>query len=187
MKCTFESTERETLGYLRLLDRVLSIVEEAVRRDLVLSSSAPPHAEAPAPVPEVAPAKETPPAPEKSERDKKQIEHGRVMFHDLVNKWAVNFGVEGAEQPDRLELLRSVATGYDATAVLHYVSTLGGLTHAVDACLGPEARKYPLTPAAEEATREWVRLVSANIMQVSSLFFTDLCAMYEYRDIYRED
>jgi hypothetical protein len=100
-----------------------------------------------------------------------------VVFNDLVAKWAINFGIEDAEQPDRVDLLRAVATGYDATSILHYVSTVGGLMHAVDKVMQP----------ATEKDRQHVALLAANIMQVSSLFFSDLCSMYEYRDIYRED
>jgi hypothetical protein len=115
--------------------------------------------------------------PEVSEQQKeRQISRGHDLFHGLVGQWCLNFGIEGAEQPDRLALLRALATGPDATAVLHFVSSVGGLLHAVDKVM---------QPSREE--RDLVRAIAINIAQVSSLFFSDLCAMYEHRDIYRED
>jgi len=180
MKYVFESSETETLAYVamieRLLGKVLDLVEVDIREHSPKASEPPP---GPATVatPQASAEEPAPVAAEKSEKDKRQIEHGRVLFNDLVAKWAINFGIEDAVQPDRLELLRAVATGYDATSILHYVSTVGGLTHAVDKAMSPST----------EQDRKHVEALSANIMQVSSLFFTDLCSMYEYRDIYRED
>ena len=42
-----------------------------------------------------------------------------------------------------------------------------------------------MQPKREE--RDLVVAIAINIAQVSSLFFSDLCAMYEHRDIYREE
>jgi len=184
MKYSVSMTEGEFLGLCKMVEGVLGrMMDAASLRGAAYSVSVP--AEPPTENPEEAekPAarvihltpKATP--PEMSEQQKeKQKAHGRDLFWSLVHTWAINFGIEDTEQPDRLDLLRAVATGPDATAVLHYVSSVGGLTHAVDKALDPKWED-----------RDLVRNIAINIAQVSSLFFHDLCAMYEHRDIYRED
>lgn len=175
MKLNIEMTEAEVLGFCKLFEGSLRDVQAAVVREEVRA------AQPPAPV-----APEAPKEAVVTEADLKLVEKGRVLFADLVHKWLVNFGLEGAEQPDRIAALRDVASGPEATAVLWYVSSVGGLIHAVDAIAGPKTSPHPLTPEAEEGHRATVRDVATNIAQVSSLFFHDLCSLYEHRDIYKE-
>lgn len=172
MKLSIEMTEAEVLGFYKLLENRLQDVQVAVAREDVRAAQPPPAA------PETKPVV--------TEHDLKLVEEGKVLFGDLVNKWLVNFGLEGAEQPDRVEALRLVSSGPEATAVLWYVSSVGGVTRAVDAVAGPKTHPHPLTPAAEEGYRATVREVAINIVQVASLFFPDLCDLYEHRDIYKE-
>jgi hypothetical protein len=214
MKYSFNasSTETETLGFYTMVEHITTSLIQAVAEEARRS------AERPLPVEPVVVAAETepvvpdtaPPAEPSSgvayERAIRHIEKGRTLFAELVVLWASNLGIEGAPQPDRVGLLRNVATGPDSGAVLHYVSSVGGLTHATDAAMGIEAFRLKRltdhvgdddapsylrateTPEEEEsARRACVAAVSINIAQVSSLFFSDLCAMYEHRDIYRKD
>lgn len=174
MKLNIEMTEAEVLGFYKLLEGSLQDVQVAVSREEVRAAQPP------------APAAPEAPKATITEADLKLVEKGRVLFTDLVHKWLVNFGLEGAEQPDRIAVLRDVASGPEATAVLWYVASVGGVIHAVDAAAGPKTSPYPLTPEAEEGHRNTVRDVAANITQISSLYFHDLCALYEHRDIYKE-
>jgi len=180
MKYTLSMSEAEFLGVCTLMEGMLDVLSLRVAASSVSVPAEPPlsapeEVEKPAArvihlTPKAAP-------PEVSEQQKeRQISRGHDLFHGLVVQWCLNFGIEGAEQPDRIALLRALATGPDATAVLHFVSSVGGLLHAVDKVM---------QPSREE--RDLVRAIAINIAQVSSLFFSDLCAMYEHRDIYRED
>jgi hypothetical protein len=201
MKYNFSasSTETETLGFYTMIEHITTafiqiVVQDARRR-----------AETEPVVPDTAPPAE-PSSGVAYERDIRHIEKGRVSFAAMVVAWASNLGIEGAPQPDRVELIRGVATGPESGAILHYVSSVGGLTYATDAAMGIEAFRLkrladhiadgepPVylrideTPEEEEAARRaCVAVVSSNIAQVSSLFFADLSAMYEHRDIYRKD
>ena len=183
MKYNVSMTEAEFLGFFKMAESILLGLAR-----IRLSGELTP-AEAPLAAPEEAPlAEEKPLAPvlhltpkaapsEMSEQQKeRQISRGHDLLHGIVLQWGLNFGVEGAEQPDRLALLRAVATGPDATAILHFVSSVGGLLHAVDKVMQPKREE-----------RDLVVAIAINIAQVSSLFFSDLCAMYEHRDIYREE
>lgn len=168
MKLSIEMTEAETLAFFQALYKTEGGVA--------------PQPAAAAPAVE----KKAESAPVVTEYDLKLVEEGRVLFGDLVSKWLVNFGLEGAEQPDRVEVLRLVSSGPEAKAILWYVASVGGVAHAVDKVIGPKTSPHPLTPQAEEGHRRTVREVATNIVQVASLFFPDLCDLYEHRDIYKE-
>lgn len=211
MKYNFRasSTETETLGFYTMIEHIttafLQVVVQDARRRAERSVEPVTAAETEPVVPDT-----TPPAEPSSvvvgERALRHIEKGRVSFAAMVVAWASNLGIEGAPQPDRVELIRGVATGPESGAILHHVSSVGGLTYATDAAMGIEAFRLkrlcdyvadgepPVylriaeTPEEEEAARRaCVGVVSSNIAQVSSLFFADLSAMYEHRDIYRKD
>jgi len=215
MKYSFNasSTETETLGFYTMVEHITTAFIQAVAEEARRSAERRPlvepvavaAAETEPVVPDTAPPAEPSPVV-LDERAIRHIEKGRTLFAELVVLWASNLGIEGAPQPDRVGLLRNVATGPDSGAVLHYVSSVGGLTHATDAAMGIEAFRLKRltdhvgdddtpsylrateTPEEEEsARRACVAAVSINIAQVSSLFFSDLCAMYEHRDIYRKD
>jgi hypothetical protein len=89
--------------------------------------------------------------------------------------------VEGAEQPDRAEAMRSLANGPKSFAVLAYVQSVGGLTHAVNqsSYFTPDEFKN------EEGRRKLVLEFAGNMTQVSSILFPDLSDLYEYRDIFK--
>ena len=219
MKYNLSMTEGEFLGLCKVVEGVFGRVLDAASLRGALSSVSVP-AEPPLANPEEVPLEVEKPlarvlhltpkaAPSPvvlDERAIRHIEKGRTLFTEMAVLWASNLGIEGAPQPDRVGLLRNVATGPDSGAVLHYVSSVGGLTYATNAAMGIEAFRLKRacdhvgdddapgylraaeTPEEEEAARRaCVVAVSINIAQVSSLFFSDLCAMYEHRDIYRED
>jgi len=208
MKFSISSTETETLGLYRMVENITVAFIHAVMEDKARSAERPEPVTtvttvsgtvAPATAPEAAPQ---PP----DERTLRRIETGRRLFSAMAGAWASNLGIEGAPQPDRVGVLRAVATGPESGAVLNYVSSVGGLAHATDAAItlaafrlkrdtdhtpddeSPAYLRAAETPEEEEAARRaCVNAVAINIAQVSSLFFSDLCAMYEHRDIYRED
>jgi hypothetical protein len=113
--------------------------------------------------------------------DQKKLNRGRLAFDHLVDVWQTNFGVEGAEQPDRAEAMRSLANGPKSFAVLAYVQSVGGLTHAVNqsSYFTPDEFKN------EEGRRKLVLEFAGNMTQVSSILFPDLSDLYEYRDIFK--
>jgi hypothetical protein len=108
--------------------------------------------------------------------DDKQLKRGKAAFEKLVNLWLTNFGVETAEQPDRAEAMRSLANGAKAFSVLAYVTSVGGLTWAVNATI--------MSVMPETARRDLVLTLAANITQVASILFPDLSDLYEYKDIF---
>lgn len=114
--------------------------------------------------------------------DKKKLHRGMVAFDHLVDAWRTNFGIEGAEQPDRAETMRSLANSPKSFAVLAYVQSVGGLTHAVNksSYFSPDGWK------SEEERRKLVLDFAGNMTQVASILFPDLSDLYEYRDIFKK-
>jgi hypothetical protein len=107
------------------------------------------------------------------------MDKGRKAFEKLLRLWLKNFGVEGADQPDRAEAMRALANSPRSFKVLAYVKAQGGLTHAVNA-LAPY-----LTEMDEDVYKKLVLDVAGNITQVASLLFPDLSDLYEFKDIFR--
>jgi len=107
------------------------------------------------------------------------MDKGRKAFEKLLRLWLKNFGVEGADQPDRAEAMRALANSPRSFKVLAYVQAQGGLTNAVNA-LAPY-----LTEMDEDAYKKLVLDVAGNMTQVSSLLFPDLSDLYEFKDIFR--
>lgn len=114
--------------------------------------------------------------------DKKKLGRGMMAVDHLVDLWRTNFGVEGAEQPDRAEAMRSLANSPKSFAVLAYVQSVGGLTHAVNksSYFSPDGWK------SEEERRKLVLDFAGNMTQVASILFPDLSDLYEYRDIFKK-
>jgi hypothetical protein len=80
-----------------------------------------------------------PPAPDPiaaAERKAALVTVGREAFARLVSDWLRNFGVEGADQPDRAGRLMATFSGY-GREVSAYIREKGGLSGAViDSILG---------------------------------------------------
>ena len=158
---TCETTEGETAAFLDFAGRLVQVI---------LTRVAPVEAPVEAPV-----------APPVSSKKQKRIEAGREILAALVSEWGRNLGQEGTEQPDRGALLREVATGRSAGAVLEFVSSVGGLTHGIDAVIA----SWPWE-RTEEDRRALVWDITGNIVQVASLLFPDLAEQYEHRNIYQD-
>ena len=125
------------------------------------------------------PAREEAPLPAETFVDEKRLRIGRRAFDKLVRLWAQGFGVEGAEQPDRGEAMRTLANSPKAFLVLAYVRAAGGLTWAVN---GSEEVAI-LCLSGEERERVVIDL-AGNITQVASILFPDLSDLYEYKNIF---
>lgn len=127
-------------------------------------------------------AQEEAPLPPKAKVRGSDLAKGRRAFEKLLRTWVQNFGVEGAEQPDRAEAMRALANGRNSFRVLAYVKEQGGLTYAVNALL-PEL----LEQIDFDVYRKLVLDVAGNMTQVSSILFPDLSDLYEYKDIFRTE
>jgi len=114
--------------------------------------------------------------------DQKKLHRGMVAFDHLVDAWRTNFGVEGAEQPDRAEAMRTLANSSKSFAVLAYVQSVGGLTHAVNNA----SYFMPGGFHTEEERRRLVLDFAGNMTQVASILFPDLSDLYEYKDIFKQ-
>jgi len=129
-----------------------------------------------------APAEGVAPAVVTANVDKKKLGRGMTAVDHLVDAWRTNFGVEGAEQFDRAEVMRSLANSPKSFAVLAYVQSVGGLTHAVNksSYFTPDGWK------SEEERQKMVLDFAGNMTQVASILFPDLSDLYEYRDIFKK-
>lgn len=127
------------------------------------------------------PPREEAPLPKVAQVRGQDLDRGRKAFEKLLRLWIENFGVEDAPQPDRAEAMRVVANGKKAFALLAYVKSQGGLTHAVNALL---SEIVPLV-VAEGMYQQTVLDVAGNMTQVASILFPDLSDLYEYKNIFR--
>jgi hypothetical protein len=98
------------------------------------------------------------------------VVNGRREFFRFIEAWATNFGIEGAEQPDRVDVLRTATANY-AGPILAYLRFKGGLVAGTlefladsEGNVSPENQKRAV-------------LLATNIAQVGSVLapeFTDL-------------
>lgn len=108
------------------------------------------------------------------------LRKGRKAFQSLVDLWRVGLNDPDAEQPDRAEAMRGMANGTKSYAVLVYIKSVGGLTHAVnDALMDWDGGEY--------TRRQLVNLIAGNMTQVGSILFPDLSDLYEHKDIFRSE
>jgi len=126
-------------------------------------------------------ARDEKPLPQKVKLEEKKLARGKRAFDILVRLWAQGFGVEDAEQPDRADAMRNLANGPASFAVLTYVGSVGGLTHAVNEAASAESSDWGTN---EAELRRLVLDVAANITQVASILFPDLSELYEYKNIF---
>ena len=98
------------------------------------------------------------------------IEIGRQRFGSMVQTWALNFGVDGAPQPDRPSALMALATGLHTREWAIYVRSRGGLAGATLDCL--LAMGYPPEDATMLAKR--MALVMVQVGTVCGLPFDKL-------------
>jgi hypothetical protein len=120
---------------------------------------------------------DTPIVPKK---DGELVARGHQIMAEVSERWQVNLGVEDGPQPDRVEMMRELANGPSAGAVLMYLSEKGGLLHGLDPIIN-------LLPGETETSRRArVNVIGSTMCQIGSIFFPDIAQMYEHVDIYRK-
>ena len=114
--------------------------------------------------------------PELTEHQQK----GKDLFKEMLLFWVENFRIEGAEQPDRTNYMEElVIDGRNAGAIVSYAMAVNGLTVAVWIVV------HELIESGEmdlevHGSSEYVRYLSAHIMQLSCLFLQPLADLFEY-------
>lgn len=205
MKYQFECTEAETLAYIaaagQVFDRALVFIERRMGESAPKPEPTPeaPHPsnvvwgdlhirneplhDLPLPANKIREEQTVAPyTPPKGTYTDNAKNDGFHAFVELVEKWRVNLGVEGAEQPNRGDLMRDFANNRHSYRALGFVASQGGLMNACDKVevIFPDAPEVGL-PEYENK----VRLLSTTLCQVASIFFHELSDLYEHRDIYR--
>ena len=100
---------------------------------------------------------------------------GSQSLYGLVEIWKKNFGIEGAEQPNRIEALRQamISNGDEIITFLKYTK---GLTNGI-------MELFPAMPDANEIQivdhAKFNRKIACNIAQVSSVSMPELCDFLE--------
>ena len=118
------------------------------------------------------------PTQEEVEKQQKLLRRGEKAFCDFIHEWLRGIDMdtllprEGAEQPDRDMLLRTIANGPNSWALLQYVKSCGGLQQAIakvtsDERLGVELSRFIVPPA--------------------SISFYDLADLYEHINPFKKD
>jgi hypothetical protein len=105
---------------------------------------------------------------------------GHQVMASFIERWEKNLGVQDAEQPDRVEMMREIGNGPNAGAILMYLSEKGGLLHGIDAIVNLNVGED------ETSRRARVNLIGTTMCQIGSIFFPDIAQMYEHVDIYRK-
>lgn len=90
-----------------------------------------------------------------------RIERGMTAWTDLVRTWSVNFGVEGAKQPDRYAAFQAASTAHHRE-IAAYIENRGGLVNAT-----LESLLLGRYCDAEEANL-LAKRIALNMVQVSS-------------------
>ncbi|MAH47438.1 hypothetical protein CMI37_16560 [Candidatus Pacearchaeota archaeon] len=95
------------------------------------------------------------------------------VFEDFVTAWAVNFDATGAEQPDRLALLKALGASRWVMYALRWLAHYGSLQGAIFAALQDG-------PLEGEDLLDLVDRLSANITQVAHAAFPDIAGFHDY-------
>lgn len=98
-------------------------------------------------------------------------------FKKLCVTWATNFGVEGKEQPDRLEALREIGTGPHVMAILIMAYEVKSLQQLVFQALSESN--------VSASSLDFCDSIAANMVQISHLAFPDLAGTYDYSTKWR--
>lgn len=115
----------------------------------------------------------------KEEVDLELVREGVIAWYNLVEAWEKNFGVEGAEQPNRVEIMELALTD-DGRAIFAYLRDCKGLTKSIEKIF------------LADWGRKKCRLLAEHIAQVSSAMgvpvMSDLLEFdKEYRNILKEE
>ena len=111
--------------------------------------------------------------------DLELIREGVSAWYNLVEAWEKNFGVEGAEQPNRVQIMEEALTD-DSRAIFAYLRDCEGLTKAIEKIF------------LADWGRKKCRRIAEHIAQVSSAMgvpvMSDLLEFdKEYRNILKEE
>lgn len=98
---------------------------------------------------------------------------GRKAYFAFVDVWQRNLGVEDAEQPDRVDLMRSAAAG-SAGPILAYLRFRGGLVAGTLEFLADSAGN--VSPEDQKRAVE----IATNIAQVGSVLAPEFTDMMEF-------
>ena len=101
------------------------------------------------------------------------VREGRTAYFKFVEVWQQNFGIEGAEQPDRANLMRST-TATSAGPVLAYLRFKGGLIAGVLEFLADSEGNV----SPEDQQRAIA--LATNIAQVGSVLAPEFTDMMEF-------
>lgn len=125
---------------------------------------------APVPAAPVEPAAD----PAADDRTRAQLIHGRDLWLALIETWRMNWGVEGAPQPDRVRILSNMLH-MDGAAIFAYLRAKAGITDATRDVLC-EITQCPL----DNSVKREARLLAENIAQVGSFHAPEIAEMLEY-------
>ncbi len=126
------------------------------------------------------PALSKEPAPVVSYNDLPNVERSTMTkinataFTEFVKNWAINFNLDGTDQPDRVELLQQVMN-YHSKGSVQLLQYMGGLTHTVAFCL--YEKSLDLVSPEE---RHFSRLLAENMAQISSIVHPTLSEYLEH-------
>lgn len=141
----------------------------------------------PPPAPVTAPVARADPEAERAAEERRvKVLHGKDTWVTLIDVWRQNFGVENAEQPDRVANLHAAASPFVAA----YLQTREGMTDATREAIylldggDPEAAMPPRYGLTNRQLRE-ARLIAENIAQVASFHAPWLTELLEYAYEYR--
>jgi hypothetical protein len=114
--------------------------------------------------------------------DMNVLRTGSQSLYGLIEIWKKNFGIEGSEQPDRIEALRQamITNGDEIITFLKYNK---GLTNGI-------IELFPPMPDANEIQivdhAKFYRKIACNIAQVSSISMPELADYLEPHANYLE-
>ena len=117
-------------------------------------------------------------------------ERAYAAVSDFFVRWAENYGVEGAKQPNRQDIIEEFGHGRDTIPFLLLCYDYGSLQKLAGEVLLP-LRKNGLLPIKADGLEadwwEWVDLLCCNVVQVSIAGFPDLQGTYDYSNRWKRE
>jgi len=101
-------------------------------------------------------------------------------FRDFCVSWIDGFDQEGADQPDRLQMMQDLGQGALPVPILVMAYEQGSLQQMVGKALLEYTEKPYLGLSTQDAYHEYIDKVSSNMVQISHMGFPDLAGTYDY-------
>jgi hypothetical protein len=101
-------------------------------------------------------------------------------FRDFCVSWIDGFDEEGAEQPDRLQMMQDLGQGALPVPILVMAYEQGSLQQMVGKALLEYTQKPFIGLSTQDAYHEYIDKVSSNMVQISHMGFPDLAGTYDY-------